>query len=67
MKPPWLEAPHIEIGMGWRMGYGANLIDEFALWFLALCQQDREQYALLNPEPDGWNEFYQNIIDCPSE
>ena len=63
MKPPWVEAPHIPQGMGWRMGYGENLIHQFAEWFVKLTPDAREEYISQTPEPDGWAGFYRDIDD----
>lgn len=61
MKPPWVEHPDIPIGsIGWRMGYGEEYIETFAIWLAGLRETEREQLVADCPEPPGWEGFYES-------
>ena len=60
MKPPWVELPSIPCGsIGWRMGIGERYWVKFDQWWKSLSAEKREKYTRENPEPQGWEGFYQ--------
>ena len=66
MKPPWSVLPHIPNGsIGWRMGEGEEVRTHFHRAFSDLSAQARDNYAGLNPEPPGWEGFYDRIRASP--
>jgi hypothetical protein len=59
MKPPWKQFPQIQYGsIGWRMGPGEDYWDEFDRWYKRKNPDHRKRYREENPEPDGWEGFY---------
>lgn len=61
-RPPWTEFPdYIRTSMGWRMGSGEDYMLDFKEWFTAQGAQEQSQYKQSNPEPDGWEGFYDYI------
>jgi hypothetical protein len=63
MEPLWKRFPNYpKSSMGWRMGGGEDYLDEWRRWFVGLDPGTRETYIEQNPEPDGWEDFYQKLI-----
>jgi hypothetical protein len=59
MKPPWVIYPKISAGsIGWRMGPGETYWDEFDRWYKNLPEDTRLRFRSDNPEPEGWDDFY---------
>jgi hypothetical protein len=46
--------------MGWRMGVGEQHWVAFTDWYAGKSRGERTQYAVENPEPEGWEGFYAN-------
>jgi hypothetical protein len=66
MEPPWVAHPELpRLSIGWRMGYGEETANRFYQWFSALAQADRLRFRREHPEPQGWEGYYQMIIDHP--
>jgi hypothetical protein len=65
MNPPWIEYPDIPAGMGWNMGFGQNYNVKFTLWFQSLCTDDQKTFITAHPPPNGWTNYYTNIIQNP--
>lgn len=66
MKPPWSHFPEIPAGsIGWRMGPGEDYYDEFYRWFSSLHKDAQSGYIEENPEPPGWQRFYERILSSP--
>ena len=66
MQPPWMQFPHVPPGsVGWRMGPAEEYYDEFYKWYCALENANQIDYELNNPEPRGWNGFYQRMRNQP--
>lgn len=60
MLAPWKTHPNIQPrSMGWRMGIGEDYLDQFNEWFERKHLDAKQQYAAENPEPSGWEGFYQ--------
>ena len=59
MQPPWEVMPGVPlVSMAWRMGGGEDYMDAFRSWFGNLSDADRAKYMSDNPEPSGWDGFY---------
>jgi hypothetical protein len=66
--PPWNEFPEYKRysmwwRMGWRMGSGEDFIHGFRKWFRELSAQEQVGFTRQNPEPEGWDGFYQNTLN----
>lgn len=60
MPPPWLAYPSIWRGsILWRMGAGEGYMWQFSDWFVALSQDEKEEYQTLFPEPTVWKGFLE--------
>lgn len=63
-KPPWIRYPeYSRYTMGWRMGSGETYWGLFWDWFVALPPAERIAYIEANPEPEGWEDVYQGMIE----
>jgi hypothetical protein len=51
--------------MRWRMGGGEDVRCEFWKWYSGLTDEQAEQFALENPEPEGWHGDYALIRANP--
>lgn len=57
--PPWRIYPGIDSrDMFWRMGKGEDLLMEFATFYLALKEKEREVNKLCYPPTGDWEDFY---------
>jgi len=62
MISPWKKFPEYDLScMGWRMGNGQAYLYEFAEWYSLLPKSRRILYRALNPQPEEWRSFYNNI------
>ncbi|RED49935.1 hypothetical protein [Aestuariispira insulae] len=60
MEAPWIALPHIKAGsIGWRMGGGEDYLSYFSDWFSQLSPDYQNNYCQNNPEPEGWQGFYE--------
>jgi hypothetical protein len=65
MLPHWEAFPDIPWpSNGWRMGGGEDYDTDFLHWFLVLSNDARKNYIENNPEPKGWEGFWQRVDDC---
>ena len=59
MKPPWTAYPKIRAGsIEWRMGPGETYWDDFDKWYKRQTAEERNRYQKENPEPKGWDGFF---------
>ena len=59
MQPPWIAFPDMaRSSIGWRMGDGADYLDEFHRMLDALSPVDRDRFEADYAEPDEWSGFY---------
>ena len=62
MLPPWKKYPQIPRGsIGWRMGYGEDYASEFYKWFKELSNEAVAAFAMDNPEPEDWGDYYARL------
>jgi len=67
MKTPWTTYPKIRPGsIEWRMGPGEDCWDEFDRWYKSLTADARKRYRQENPEPEGWDGFYDLKEEHPT-
>ena len=68
MNPPWKEFPdYPRASMGWRMGGGQDFADRWRGWFIGLDTAARQRYVVDNPEPPGWEGFYEKLLQIYSK
>lgn len=66
MTPPWDKYPNLERqNIGWRMGYEEEYYDQFYKWFSNLIAPEQDGFVARNPEPNGWEGFYDMIRKNP--
>lgn len=66
MQPPWITYPEILPGsIGWRMGRGEDAYNDFYRAFSDLSSDERAEFALRHPEPEGWEGTYLRIAANP--
>jgi hypothetical protein len=66
VEPPWKQRPDLpRHSIGWRMGPGEDVYNEYYKWFSALDPAAQQAYRNDHPESYGWRGFYQIIIDHP--
>jgi hypothetical protein len=66
LPPPWETCPGIPAGdIGWRMGRGEEVYDEFYRYFSCLTDEEAAEYSSKHPEPRGWRGKYAQIRANP--
>lgn len=66
MLAPWIAFPDIaRHSIGWRMGDGADYLDDFHRMLDALSPQDRCRYETDHPEPGDWVGLYALLRERP--
>lgn len=59
MQPPWIAFPDIaRSSIGWRMGDGADYLDDFHRMLDVLSPEARDDYEARYPEPEDWSGLY---------
>ena len=59
---PWLAFPETLAGsIGWRMGPGEDAYNAFYRWYSGLTDAHAGEFAKQNPEPSGWEGWYERI------
>lgn len=59
--PLWMQCPDLKrYSMGWRMGYGEEVVWRFGLWWAGISEEGKQKYRLQYPEPKGWIGWYDN-------
>ena len=67
MLPPWKVMPNEPMAsMAWRMGSGEDYRSDFFDWFVALSGEEQQVYISENPEPNGWEGYYQMLVSRAS-
>jgi hypothetical protein len=62
LEPVWVAFPHIPWGsIGWRMGAGEHYWYTWMPWYRGLSLEERGQYKVVWPEPEGWTDFYRFV------
>ena len=62
LLPPWIQLPDLPYGsIGWRMGSGEYVIDNFKEWYGSLPRLARKAFRAHYPEPDAWKGFFSRI------
>ena len=62
MLAPWQYFPEVKDDyMGWRMGAGEDYLIAFIHWFSTISATEQGDYIAANPEPSGWEDFYQGL------
>ena len=62
LQPPWVLFPTYErSSLGWRMGAGEDYMGHFRQWYAALDAAAQTAYRAAEPEPDGWEGFYNRL------
>jgi len=62
LRPMWVEYPLLSrTSMGWRMGAGEDYSGIFHEWYRSQTHEKRQEYCKLNPEPEGWEGFYDHL------
>ena len=66
MLPPWIAFPDIaRSSIGWRMGDGADYLDDFHRMLDALAPEERNRYETDHEEPDEWSGLYAHFRERP--
>ena len=62
-RPPWKAFLDMPLSsMGWRMGAGETFLDAFRPWFRSLQPENQVRFRNENPEPEGWEGFYDRTL-----
>lgn len=66
MLPPWIAFPDIaRSSIGWRLGDGADYLDDFHRMLDALSPAERDRYETDHREPDEWSGLYAHFRQRP--
>ena len=70
-EPPWTRYPGVDMGwIGFRQSEGEVYMQLWTEWIEKLSAEDRADYQSRNPEPPGWEGFWEmaeeRIADCSS-
>ncbi|GGH27662.1 NADAR family protein [Sphingobacterium alkalisoli] len=64
IQTPWAKFPNVDgDGMFWRMGKVEDYLTEFSKYYQSLNDREKTIYKLTNPQPYGWNQFYDRAPD----
>jgi len=59
IQPPWIKFSTVNSeDMFWRMGQGEDYLTAFSQYYFNLTDREKLIYHLTNPEPYGWDGFY---------
>ena len=58
-QAPWIKFSKMDSqDMFWKMGQGEDYLMEFSSYYQKLTDREKLIYKLINPQPYGWDDFY---------